>query len=106
MDNAHKIREIIFRFYPKQEDFAETMGATKQAVSNWCKRGVSNIETLKEIVDKTPGLNPLYFFYDDAPIRVDEVHKNVNSTEERLLSLLEEKDRQINRLLSILEQKK
>ncbi len=49
-----------------------------------------------------PKSDPLH----DAPIRVDEVHKNVNSIEERLLSLLEEKDRQINRLLSILEQKK
>lgn len=49
-----------------------------------------------------PKSGPLH----DAPIRVDEAHKNVNSTEERLLSLLEEKDRQIDRLLSILEQKK
>ena len=102
MDNSNKIKAIVAYFSGKQHTFAQTMGVSDQVVTNWCKRGVNSIETLQAIIDAFPRLNPSFFF-DDCPIE-----KGVPQapTEEdvisRFLTIIEEKDRQIARLIEII----
>ncbi len=97
---------------------AEQLGITPQALSKAIRENSTKIETLEAIARI---LNvPVTVFFEDIPsmnassggINVDAGSGNhwsrvsVGGETDRFLSLLEEKDRQMNRLLSVMENQK
>lgn len=90
------LKEIIQRDGHKLTEIASAIGESPQNFS--AALSSKDIKSgLLERVAKAVG-KPVSAFYGETAAKEP-------STEGRLLALLEEKDRQINRLLSILEQK-
>lgn len=116
MANLQKIKTLVASVPGlTMESLADQLGITPQALSKAIRNNSTKIETLEAIARI---LNvPVTVFFDDVSsmnalsggINVDAgsgnhwSRVNVGGETARFLSLLEEKDRQMNRLLSVIE---
>lgn len=117
MANLQKIKTLVASVPGmSMESLATQLGITPQALSKLIRLNSTKIETLEAIARI---LNvPVTVFFDDASpvnivsgsgINVDAGSGNrwsqvsVGGETARFLSLLEEKDRQMNRLISVIE---
>lgn len=91
-----------------QEEFAEKCGATVRSVQNWEQGGTITPQSMKlfqYIEDEMlSGKSAIALDHSTAVAgSVNHLNSDVTDITERFLSLLEEKDRQISRILSLLE---
>lgn len=117
MANLQKIKTLAVAAGIGMESLASQLGITPQALSKLIRNNSTKIETLEAIARI---LNvPVTVFFDDASSSVNVVsgsginvdagsgnrwsQVSVGGETARFLSLLEEKDRQMNRLISIIE---
>lgn len=69
-----KLRNVITHFCETPKAFADLMGVSPQVVSNWIARGIKNVDTLQDIFEKLPSLNPSYFFDEEGDMLRTQSH--------------------------------
>lgn len=91
-----------------QEEFAEKCGATVRSVQNWEQGGTITLPTMKLFryieAEILSGKGVVAVDHSTAVVGSENsLNPDLAGVTEKFISLLEEKDRQISRLLALLE---
>jgi transcriptional regulator with XRE-family HTH domain len=91
-----------------QKEFAEFCGVTERTVQNWEKGNTypSLLKKYIELTEQDEKFSQEIKGNSNTAVAVSGTGNSVNSISERFISLLEQKDIQMNRLISLLEERK
>lgn len=107
MANLQLIKALAMEKNISMDALAKELGITPQALSKLMRLNSTKIDTLERIAEKLK-VSPCVFFGDsmasasDGSISVNGNENNVNQVD-KFMALLEKKDEQIDRLLTLLE---
>ena len=102
MDKAHILKELKkHKGIHSDVKFAEFLEISSQNLSAWYKRGTFDVNKL---VDKFPDVNRIWLLTGEGDMLKPGTASSA-STPVDVMEIIREKDRQIDRLLSLLEKK-